>query len=70
MDLRESHPESEPHRQRCTLTDLKHQAAEYYRSNEVPQRLEEVLNTMFYLRPPDFYGHLVGFGVRILAVVG
>ncbi|XP_015269488.1 PREDICTED: LOW QUALITY PROTEIN: enolase-like protein ENO4 [Gekko japonicus] len=61
MDLRQSHPESEPQRQRCTLTDLKHQAAEYYRSNEVPQRLEEVLNTMFYLRPPDFYGHLANY---------
>ncbi|XP_077205998.1 enolase 4 isoform X2 [Paroedura picta] len=61
MDLRETRPESDPQRQRCTLTDLKHQAAEYYRSNEVPQRLEEVLNTMFYLRPPDFYGHLANY---------
>ncbi|XP_054839894.1 enolase 4 [Eublepharis macularius] len=61
MEPRESHPETEPQRQRCTLTDLKHQAAEYYRSNEIPQRLEEVLNAMFYLRPSDFYGHLANY---------
>ncbi|XP_053161410.1 enolase 4 isoform X2 [Hemicordylus capensis] len=48
-------------RRRFTMTDLKHQAAEYYRSNEVPQRLEEVLNAMFYLRPEDFYGHLANY---------
>ncbi|XP_028585968.2 enolase 4 isoform X4 [Podarcis muralis] len=46
---------------RFTITDLKHQAAEYYRSNEVPQRLEEVLNAMFYQRPEDFYGHLANY---------
>ncbi|XP_060096824.1 enolase 4 isoform X1 [Heteronotia binoei] len=61
MDLREKRSESEPQRYRCTFTDFKHQAAEYYRSNEVPQRLEEVLNSMFYLRPPDFYGHLANY---------
>ncbi|XP_061491879.1 enolase 4 isoform X2 [Rhineura floridana] len=44
-----------------TITDLKHQAAEYYRANEVPQRLEEVLNAMFYQRPEDFYGHLANY---------
>ncbi|XP_033005448.1 enolase 4 isoform X2 [Lacerta agilis] len=46
---------------RFTIADLKHQAAEYYRSNEVPQRLEEVLNAMFYQRPEDFYGHLANY---------
>ncbi|XP_026523104.1 enolase 4 [Notechis scutatus] len=51
---------SEPVR-RFSIMDLKHQAAEYYRSNEVPQRLEEVLNTMFYQRPGDLYGYLVNF---------
>ncbi|XP_025025945.1 enolase 4 [Python bivittatus] len=44
-----------------TVMDLKHQAAEYYRSNEIPQRLEEVLNTMFYQRPADLYGYLANF---------
>nr|XP_008113022.1 PREDICTED: enolase 4 isoform X2 [Anolis carolinensis] len=46
---------------RFNLTDLKHQAVEYYRNNEVPQRLEEVLNTMFYQRPEDFYGYLANY---------
>ncbi|XP_032081493.1 enolase 4 [Thamnophis elegans] len=46
---------------RFSIMDLKHQAAEYYRSNEVPQRLEEVLNTMFYQRPGDLYGYLANF---------
>ncbi|XP_072851597.2 enolase 4 isoform X3 [Pogona vitticeps] len=46
---------------RFTVTDLKHQAAEYYRNNEVPQRLEEVLNAMFYQRPADFYGYLANY---------
>ncbi|XP_066477552.1 enolase 4 [Tiliqua scincoides] len=52
---------SEQQRQFTTMGDLKHQAAEYYRSNEVPQRLEEVLNAMFYQRPNDFYGHLANY---------
>ncbi|XP_034296116.1 enolase 4 isoform X4 [Pantherophis guttatus] len=51
---------SEPDR-RFSIMDLKQQAAEYYRSNEVPQRLEEVLNTMFYQRPGDLYGYLANF---------
>ncbi|XP_067321910.1 enolase 4 isoform X2 [Anolis sagrei] len=46
---------------RFNLADLKHQAVEYYRNNEVPQRLEEVLNTMFYQRPADFYGYLANY---------
>ncbi|KAM3834469.1 enolase 4 [Vipera latastei] len=46
---------------RFSIMDLKQQAAEYYRSNEVPQRLEEVLNTMFYQRPGDLYGYLANF---------
>ncbi|EMP39017.1 Enolase-like protein ENO4 [Chelonia mydas] len=43
------------------LLELRHQAAEYYRSNEVPQRLEEALNATFYLRPADLYGHLANY---------
>ncbi|XP_062928111.1 enolase 4 isoform X4 [Mobula hypostoma] len=38
---------------------LKQRAAEYYRSNAVPQRMQQVLNTMFYEKPDDVYGHLV-----------
>ncbi|CAM5129740.1 unnamed protein product [Eretmochelys imbricata] len=46
---------------RRNLLELRHQAAEYYRSNEVPQRLEEALNATFYLRPADLYGHLANY---------
>ncbi|XP_059254658.1 enolase 4 isoform X3 [Mustela nigripes] len=31
---------------------------EYYRENDVPRRLEELLNSTFYLQPADVYGHL------------
>lgn len=42
------------------LQRLKQQAMEYYRENDVPRRLEELLNSTFYLQPADVYGHLVG----------
>lgn len=42
------------------LQKLKQQALEYYRENDVPRRLEELLNSTFYLQPADVYGHLVG----------
>ncbi|ELK36753.1 Enolase-like protein ENO4 [Myotis davidii] len=42
------------------LRRLKQQALEYYRENDVPRRLEELLNSTFYLQPADVYGHLVG----------
>lgn len=40
--------------------DLKNKAAEYYRSNGVPQKIESVLNEMFWQKPNDIYGYLVG----------
>ncbi|XP_051883840.1 enolase 4 isoform X2 [Pristis pectinata] len=40
---------------------LKQRAAEYYRSNAVPQRMQQVLNTMFYEKPDDVYGHLANY---------
>ncbi|ELW71007.1 Enolase-like protein ENO4 [Tupaia chinensis] len=40
------------------LQNLKQQAMEYYRQNDVPRRLEELLNATFYLQPADVYGHL------------
>ncbi|KAF6317151.1 enolase 4 [Rhinolophus ferrumequinum] len=40
------------------LQRLKQQALEYYRENDVPRRLEELLNSTFYLQPADVYGHL------------
>ncbi|XP_065408463.1 enolase 4 isoform X3 [Chrysemys picta bellii] len=54
-------PGGERERRRRDLPELRHQAAEYYRSNEVPQRLEEALNATFYLRPADLYGHLANY---------
>lgn len=40
--------------------DLKNKAAEYYRSNGVPEKIEGVLNEMFFQKPNDIYGYLVG----------
>ncbi|XP_076982260.1 enolase 4 isoform X3 [Tamandua tetradactyla] len=40
------------------LQKLKQQAMEYYQQNDVPRRLEEMLNSTFYLQPADVYGHL------------
>ncbi|XP_041065211.1 enolase 4 [Carcharodon carcharias] len=40
---------------------LKQRAAEYYRSNSVPQRMQQILNTMFYDKPDDVYGHLANY---------
>ncbi|XP_008579178.1 PREDICTED: enolase-like protein ENO4 [Galeopterus variegatus] len=43
------------------LQKLKQQAMEYYRENDVPRRLEELLNSTFYLQPADVYGHLANY---------
>ncbi|KAM7330398.1 hypothetical protein ACRRTK_012011 [Alexandromys fortis] len=40
------------------LQKLKQQAMAYYQENDVPRRLEELLNSTFYLQPADVYGHL------------
>ncbi|XP_068955143.1 enolase 4 [Petaurus breviceps papuanus] len=40
------------------LYKLKQRAMEYYRMNDVPRQLEDLLNSTFYLQPPDVYGHL------------
>ena len=42
------------------LYELKEKAAKYYAENGVPQKMEEILNGMFYENPDDVYGHLVG----------
>lgn len=39
--------------------DLKNKAAEFYRANGVPQKLETALNEMFIAKPHDVYGYLV-----------
>nr|XP_005995799.1 PREDICTED: enolase-like protein ENO4 [Latimeria chalumnae] len=46
--------------------ELKQRAAEYYRTNEIPQRIEEVLNSMFYEKPDDIYGYLVNYFSKFL----
>ena len=38
---------------------LKQQAIEYYKDNGVPQKMEAILNSMFYDKPSDVFGHLV-----------
>ena len=42
------------------LYELKERAAKYYAENGVPQKMEDILNSMFYDNPSDVYGHLVG----------
>ncbi|KTG03260.1 hypothetical protein cypCar_00000922 [Cyprinus carpio] len=39
--------------------DLKNKAAEHYRSTGVPQKIETVLNEMFWQKPDDIYGYLM-----------
>ncbi|XP_069468018.1 enolase 4 isoform X2 [Ambystoma mexicanum] len=41
--------------------ELKQRAAEFYRANGVPQRLEEALNLVFLQRPEDVYGSLANY---------
>nr|XP_039263494.1 enolase 4-like [Styela clava] len=38
--------------------ELKQEAAKYYTKNKVPEKLEEILNSMFYEKPDDVYGRL------------
>ncbi|XP_026998771.2 enolase 4 isoform X3 [Tachysurus fulvidraco] len=41
--------------------DLKNKAAEFYRANGVPEKLETVLNQMFVSKPNDVYGYLANY---------
>ena len=43
------------------LYELKQSAVEYYSENGVPAKMEEILNSMFYDKPADVYGHLAAF---------
>lgn len=43
------------------LYELKEKAAKYYAENGVPQKMEEILNNMFYDNPSDVYGHLANY---------
>ncbi|XP_076436308.1 enolase 4-like isoform X2 [Babylonia areolata] len=41
--------------------ELKEKVIAYYQENEVPQKMEDILNSMFYDDPEDVYGHLANF---------
>ncbi|KAL3864520.1 hypothetical protein ACJMK2_006194 [Sinanodonta woodiana] len=43
------------------LYELKQKASLYYAQNGVPQKMEDVLNTMFYDDPSDVYGYLAKY---------
>ncbi|NXG57216.1 ENO4 Enolase, partial [Hemiprocne comata] len=47
--------------QQRRLQRLRQEAAEYYRGQQVPQRMEEALNTLFPLRPADLYGEMANY---------
>uniref|UniRef100_A0A8B9NKN3 Enolase 4 n=1 Tax=Accipiter nisus TaxID=211598 RepID=A0A8B9NKN3_9AVES len=47
--------------QQRRLQGLRREAAEYYRGQRVPQRMEEALNSLFTLRPADLYGELANY---------
>ena len=51
--------EKEKSRQAKELYEIKQRAMEYYAENGVPQKMESILNNMFYDDPTDVYGHLV-----------
>ncbi|NXM29586.1 ENO4 Enolase, partial [Oxyruncus cristatus] len=41
--------------------ERRREAAEYYRGQRVPERMEEALNALFPLRPGDLYGELANY---------
>ncbi|KAL8616578.1 hypothetical protein ACOMHN_036610 [Nucella lapillus] len=41
--------------------ELKEKVVAYYQDNGVPQKMEDILNSMFYDNPEDVYGHLANF---------
>lgn len=46
--------------------ELKEKAIAYYKENGVPQKMEEILNTMFCDKPEDVYGHLATFFAQFI----
>ena len=41
------------------IYEMKEQAKQYYGQNKVPEKMEDVLNSMFFDNPNDIYGYLV-----------
>jgi hypothetical protein len=48
------------------MYEAKQKAVKYYNENGVPQKIEEIMNTMFYDNPNDVYGYLVGLVRHLL----
>lgn len=42
------------------FSHIKSAAAEFYRVNRVPQEIERALNELFFHKPEDVHGYLVG----------
>ncbi|XP_064000372.1 enolase 4 [Pogoniulus pusillus] len=57
-------PGGQPRQQR-KLQGPRQEAAEFYRRQQVPQRLEEALNALYPLRPADLYGELANYFSKI-----
>ncbi|XP_051473771.1 LOW QUALITY PROTEIN: enolase 4 [Apus apus] len=53
---------------RRRLQGLRREAAEYYRGQGVPQRLEEALNALFPRRPADLYGEMANYFTKLSKV--
>lgn len=43
------------------LKELKQKAAQFYTENGVPQKMEEILNSLFYDNPQDVYGYVASY---------
>lgn len=41
----------------------KREAVAYFNKNEVPKRIEQLLNKMFKEKPSDVFGYMVGKGI-------
>lgn len=53
-------------RSKSDLVELKRQAMEYYSMNsDIPKRVEEALNSLFYESPYDAFGYLVNHFICI-----
>lgn len=42
------------------LHDIKNSAAEFFRVNRIPQEIERALNELYFHKPEDVHGYLVG----------
>ncbi|XP_071946840.1 enolase 4-like [Antedon mediterranea] len=47
------------------LYELKKKAVKFYQKNNVPEKIEEILNSLFYQNPEDVYGSLAEYFSRL-----